>query len=149
MAVYPFWANVASHVGRILKLQDSFQLRSIQRRLREQYGQRETVSRSAQRIIRSFVDWGVLQDGEKNGIYMRGKSVILPEPAIIAWLVEAYMHAYPNNATPLKAIIDATCFFPFRMQYVSSKNLTASSNRLELVHHGLDQDLVVLSKGFG
>ena len=42
MAVYPFWAAVASHVGRLLKLQGSAAATHIQRRMREQYGERET-----------------------------------------------------------------------------------------------------------
>lgn len=29
-----------------------------QRRMREEYGERETVSRATQRVLRSFIDWG-------------------------------------------------------------------------------------------
>jgi hypothetical protein len=66
MAVYPFWAGVASHVGRLLKLQDSAAAAHIQRRIRKQYGERETVSRAAHRVLRSYVDWGVLSETGTN-----------------------------------------------------------------------------------
>ena len=145
MAVYPFWANVASHVGRILKLQNSFQLRSIQRRLREQYGERETVSRSTQRVIRSFWDWGVLQDGDKRGLYKQGKTIMLNEPALIAWLVEAYIYAFPDNSPALNLILNAPCFFPIKFNTLSSNILDGNSNRLEVIRHGLDQEMIVLN----
>jgi hypothetical protein len=46
MAVYPFWAAVAKQVGRLLRLQGSAAAAHVQRRVREQYGERETVSRA-------------------------------------------------------------------------------------------------------
>ncbi|GMA49210.1 hypothetical protein GCM10025857_05670 [Alicyclobacillus contaminans] len=58
MAVYPFWGVVAAHVGRLLKLQGTAVASQVQRRLREHYGERETVSRAVRRVLRSFVDWG-------------------------------------------------------------------------------------------
>ncbi|NLD05172.1 MAG: hypothetical protein GX672_04630, partial [Synergistaceae bacterium] len=44
MAVYPFWSSVATQTGRLLKLQDTAVASQIQRRIREQYGDRETAS---------------------------------------------------------------------------------------------------------
>jgi len=62
MAVYPFWGTVASHVGRLLNLQGTVSVNQIQRRVREQYGERATVSRAAQRVLRSIVNWKVLKE---------------------------------------------------------------------------------------
>jgi len=45
MAVYPFWGAVASSTGRLLRLQGTASASQVQRRLREKYGERETVSR--------------------------------------------------------------------------------------------------------
>ena len=56
MAVYPFWASVALQTGRLLKLQGSAAATQVQRRIREQYGERETVSRRARYVLRSYVD---------------------------------------------------------------------------------------------
>jgi len=68
MAVYPFWGATATQVGRLLKIQPSVTASQVQRRLREQYGERETVSRSAQRAMRSYVDWKVLSETETKGV---------------------------------------------------------------------------------
>jgi len=44
-AVYPFWFNVARQTGRLLALQDQVTQTQIINRLKEQYGDRQTVSR--------------------------------------------------------------------------------------------------------
>ena len=56
-AAYPFWFNVATQTGRLLKLQEQITQHQIFNRLKEQYGDRETVSRNARYTIRSFVAW--------------------------------------------------------------------------------------------
>ncbi len=45
MPVYPSWASVASQAGRLLKLRGSAKATRARRRIREQYGERKTVSR--------------------------------------------------------------------------------------------------------
>src|SRR5437764_12100172 len=67
MAVYPFFGAVAETVGRLMRLQGTCAAAQIQRRMREQLGERATVARAARRILRCFVDWGVLQ--ETQGVY--------------------------------------------------------------------------------
>ena len=52
-AVYPFWSGVAGHVGRLLRLQGTAAAAHVQRRTREQYGERETVSRRTRYVLRS------------------------------------------------------------------------------------------------
>jgi len=72
-AVYPFWSGVAVQVGRLLRHQGPAAAAHIQRRVREQYGEREPVSRAARRVLRSYLDWGVLQETDTKGIYTSGK----------------------------------------------------------------------------
>jgi len=52
-----------------LRLQGSAAAAHVQRRVREQYGERETVSRAARRVLRSYLDWGVLQETGAKGVY--------------------------------------------------------------------------------
>lgn len=72
MAAYPFWSGVAVQVGRLLKLQGAAAATHIQRRVRERYGERETAARAARRVLRSYLDWGVLQETGSRGIYCIG-----------------------------------------------------------------------------
>lgn len=146
MAVYPFWSGVATQTGRLLRLQGSAAAAHVQRRVREQYGERETVSRAARRVLRSYLDWGVLQETGTKGIYTAGATLAVDDSRLIAWLTEASLHAHPNGSAPLKDLIDSPSFFPFRIKPIHAENLVAASSRLDLLRHGLDNDLVMLRK---
>lgn len=145
MAVYPFWGNVAAQVGRLLRLQGSVTAGQVQRRVREQYGERDTVSRAAQRVLRSFVDWGVLREiSTTRGTYTAGLTRPIDQVEVIAWLAEAFLHAHPGGSVALRTVLDATSLFPFHLRYVPAAHLVAVCDRLDVLRHGLDQDLVML-----
>ena len=146
MAVYPFWSCVATQTGRLLRLQGSAAAAHVQRRVREQYGERETVSRAARRVLRSYLDWGVLQETGAKGIYSAGATLAIDDSRLIAWLAEASLHARANGSAPLKDLIDSPSFFPFRIKPVRAESLVAVSSRLDLLRHGLDDDLIMLRK---
>ena len=144
IAVYPFWSSVAMQVGRLLRLQGAVAAAQVQRRVREQYGERETVSRRARYALRSYLDWGVLQEASTKGIYSAGITLAVDDSRLIAWLVEASLHARANSSAPLKDLIDSPSLFPFRIKPVHADTLVSASSRLDLLRHGLDDDLVML-----
>ena len=144
MAVYPFWGAVAAHVGRLLRLQGTAAASQVQRRVREQYGERDTVSRAARRVLRSFVDWEVLKETSEKGIYTAGLSLAIAQVELIAWLAEAFLHAHPNGSVALRTVLDSTSLFPFRLSPISADHLLKVSGRLDVLRHGLDQDLIML-----
>jgi hypothetical protein len=144
MAVYPFWGAVAAHVGRLLRLQGTAAAAQVQRRLREHYGERDTVSRAARRVLRSFVDWGVLKETSEKGAYTQGISRAVDHPQLVAWLVEAFLHGHPNDSVALGTVLDSTSLFPFRLAHLPADRLAAVSARLEVLRHALDQDLIML-----
>ncbi|MEW6458640.1 MAG: hypothetical protein AB1441_06175 [Bacillota bacterium] len=146
MAVYPFWAAVAGHVGRLLKLQGSAAAAHVQRRMREQYGERETVSRAARRVMRSYVDWGVLSETAAKGVYAPGLSLPVDDAKLVSWLIEAALYARPNGSAALRELFDSTSQFPFRLKQITAENLSTMSPRLEFLRHGLDEDLVILRR---
>ena len=145
-AVYPFWSVVAINVGRLLKLQGSVAASQIQRRLREQYGERETVSRAARRVLRSYLDWGVLNESGVKGIYNAGGSIVVDDPRLISWLIEASLHARSNGSAPLKDVIESPSLFPFLLKPIQADSLLAVSANLDILRQGLDDDLVMLRK---
>lgn len=146
MAVYPFWASVAAQVGRLFRLQGSASAAHVQRRLREQYGERETVSRRARYVLRSYVDWGVLREAGAVGIYSACPSLAIDDSRLIAWLIEASLHTRSNGSAPLKEVIDSPGLFPFRLKPIRAESLLAVSTNLDVLRHGLDHDLVMLRK---
>lgn len=146
MAVYPFWANVAAQVGRLFRLQGSAAAVQVQRRLREQYGERETVSRRARYVLRSYVDWGVLRQAGDMGLYNACPSLAINESRLIAWLVEASLHARSNGAAPLKDVIGSPSLFPFRLKRIAPDQLATTSSRLDFLRQDLDSELVMIRR---
>jgi hypothetical protein len=144
MAVYPFWSGVAIQTGRLLRLQGSAAAAHVQRRVREQYGERETVSRAVRRVLRSYLDWGVLQETGAKGIYSTGATLAVDDSRLIAWLAEASLNARANGSALLKDLIDSPSFFPFRLAHISAEHVASLSPRLNVLRHGLDDDLVML-----
>ena len=144
MAIYPFWGVVAAQTGRLLRLQDIASAAHIQRRVREQYGERETVARAARRILRTFIDWNVLQDTSTKGVYARARRISIREPELITWLVEASLHAQTNGAAHSKELLDGPVLFPFQFEHISAEQLASLSPRLAILRHSLDDDLIML-----
>ncbi len=146
MAVYPFWSGVAMQVGRLLRLQGSSAATQVQRRIREQYGERETVQRRTRYVLRSYLDWGVLLETGTNGIYTAGAPLVVDDSRLIAWMVEAFLHTREGGSAPLKDVINSPIFFPFLIKPIHSESLVAASSRLDILRHGLDIDLVMLRR---
>lgn len=69
-AAYPFFADVAAHVGRLLALQGEVQTAQLQRRIVTTWGDRSTIPRALQRTLRSMADWGALADGSARGRFL-------------------------------------------------------------------------------
>jgi hypothetical protein len=148
MSVYPFWGAIATHTGRLIRLQGTVAASHIQRRVKEQYGERETVSRSTQRILRSFIDWGVLNETTKKGVYIQGKELFVRESGLISWLIESLLHTRSNGTASFNDLLDHPAIFPFKLAHISAENVASKSSRLNILRQGLDKELVILDENY-
>ena len=146
MAVYPFWAAVATQTGRLLKLQGTVAAAHVQRRVREQYGERETVARRARYVLRSFLDWGVLVETKEQGVYEKGSTLRLNNPQLIAWLIRASLHAKESGVAPLRELIDSPSFFPFKLAPIQAERIATETAEIDVLRQGLDEELMMLKK---
>jgi hypothetical protein len=143
IAVYPFVGVVAEAVGRLLRLQGTCAAAHVQRRVREQLGERETVARAARRVLRCFVDWDVLQETKEKGVYQSAPARPVTDRKLAAWLIEAVLLASNSSAASLKALPQSPMLFPFIMSRLNSAELEGR-NRLEWFRQGLDEEMVML-----
>lgn len=143
MAVYPFFGAVAENVGRLIRLQGLFAAASVQRRIKEQLGERETVSRATQRLLRCFVDWGVLQDTNEKGIYQPASVQLVDNRRLVAWLIEAVLIASNSNSQALGVISQTPALFPFLVSPINLRDVE-KNQRLEFFCQGLDENMVML-----
>ena len=146
MAAYPFFGLVAQTVGRLLRLQGSAAAAQVQRRVREQLGERETVTRATRRTLRCFIDWGVLVETADKGVYHGAPLRPIRDQCLAAWVIEAMLLSSSSDAVPLQALAQAPALFPFAIEPLRSTELSCNS-RLEVFRQGLDQDMVLLRDG--
>jgi hypothetical protein len=145
MAVYPFFSAVAEIVGRLVRLQGTCAAAHVQRRVREQLGERETVARAARRILRCFVDWGVMQETQKKGVYQAAPVRPVLDKQLAAWLAEATLIASGSDTGALKTLMQTPALFPFSLAPLYVTDLEYH-NRLELFRQSLDEDMLALRR---
>lgn len=144
IAAYPFWHKVAVQVGRLLNLQGIITQNQIRQRCFEAMGERSTVERSARRVIRSFVEWGVLKDSETKGCYEKVLPITITDQDLTAWLMEAALHATPEGKAPINLLLNNPAFFAFQIPAVTGDGITRFNPRLEFVRYGLDDEMLRL-----
>ena len=143
IAVYPFFGAVAATVGRLLRLQQDMSTAQVQRRIREQLGERETVARAARRIYRSFIDWHVLVESGIKGTYSKAKPIAIPDRDFSSWMAECVLQGSRSNCTPLEQMNNHPSCFPFETPRLTVDVLQGAP-RLEVIRHGVDQEIVRL-----
>ena len=143
-AVYPFWFNVARQTGRLLALQDQVTQTQIINRLKEQYGDRQTVSRYARFVIRSFVAWGALKDSEAKGCYEKAVPVSIADANLGIQMFESALLATPEAKGALGLLLNNPAFFPFHLPVMTGDFVSQRSDRIDVVRYGLDDELLKL-----
>lgn len=116
-------------------------MRLVQRRIREQLGERETVSRAARRIYRSFIDWEVLSETGTKGIYAKSPPLRISDSHLVAWLFECILHLNGTGWTPTASLDGHPSLFPFAI-HTSAREALQGRPRLESMRHGMDQEMV-------
>lgn len=143
-AAYPFWFEVAAKVGRLLNLQDQVTQAQVVLRLKESYGDRQTISRRARYVIRSFVSWGVLKDSANKGSYEKSTPVPISNYTQAIYMIEAALNAMPEGKAALGLLLNNTAFFPFSLPVLRGDFIAQQTARIDVVRYGLDDELLKL-----
>lgn len=142
-AGHPVVWETASVIGRLLKLQDEASLSQVRARIVEIYGERSTVVRASQRILRSFSDWRVLKEMPASGVYRAGDAQHLEDPEVLAWLIEASLFASGQKAKVLPTLLSSPSLFPFDTSSTGQR-IPDTNPRIALYRQGRNEELVSL-----
>ena len=141
-AGYRFFGDVAASAGRLLHLQGDMNLAQLTRRLREEWGDRSTLNRATQRVIRSMVQWGALADTEARGVYASLPKRVPVSGELAEVLVESLL-IHNGKAIPIDQATRHPALFPFDVTLPG--HVLRQSPRFEVHRQGLDVDVVGLS----
>lgn len=142
IGTYPVFSDIASAVGRLLKLQGSFTLAVLSRRLAGSWGARSTLLRAIQRIVRSMVQWDVLKDMPTPGYFSGPTRPRRVGPDVGLILLEALLLDTEQACLPLGQLLTHPSLFPFELALNLDHVRAAVPFRLH--REGLDSDIVEL-----
>ena len=142
MAVYPFFGMVADATGRLLRLQGTTAAAQVQRRVREQLGERETVSRAARRVLRSFIDWGVLLETNDTGIYRGAPKRTVDDVLLCIWAIKAILFAKGGTPLPVPGVVQGPHLFPFNIALPPMRALE-TCKAFDVTRYGLNDEILL------
>jgi hypothetical protein len=143
MAAYPFWRLVAEVTGRLFRLQGTVTPLQVQRRVKEIFGEREAVARSARYVLRAFADWNVINDLTTKGEYSPVQTIPIADLDVAAWLFETAVVSRGLDASDFQTLVNGPCFFPFDIRKIAPEQI-ARSGRVEVLRHGMEEALLQL-----
>lgn len=145
VGTYPLFTDAASAIGRLLALQGQFTLSHLTRRLVGAWGERSTLERAAQRVVRSMVQWEVLRDVDSHGVFEAAARRRKVGSSVGLVLIEGLLVDADEEAVSLDQLTGHPALFPFDVDVNASHVRGASQFRVH--RQGLDSDFVELAGG--
>jgi len=115
LAAYPFFLDVAAQIGKLLSLNGDCIFAQIHQRMVDRWGERSTLTRAVQRILRSMIGWGVLQEGATSGGYRPLCQRLPVAETTTVLLLEGLLHA-EGHGLALGPLASHPALFPFALK---------------------------------
>ncbi len=143
IAAYPFIGSVAESLGRLLKLQKEARIADVERRIREQHGDRAFVKRITHYNISSFLDWGVVAETKQRGVYHSTKLTRPHSGEQLAWLAEGLLISRDKTQIAFSELCNHPALFPIALAGLNASVLQGHP-RLRCERQSLNQEFVFL-----
>jgi hypothetical protein len=138
LLAYPFFHDVAGVAGRLFDLQGEFESTQVLRRMQESWGQRTTLERAVQRLLRTFANWGVTRSLPSAGhVYQATPPHQTSNSELALWFLECLLH---DRQLPLAELVQSPAAFPFDLADHAAG--VRRSNRFDVSRQGLDLEMV-------
>jgi hypothetical protein len=149
LLAYPFFHDVASMVGQLLRLQAEFESVQVRQRIRERWGQRTTLDRAINRAVQTFTDWHVIiPSGSESRIYYAAPFRQTGNSALALWFMACAIQgigqasARYDQHLPLSQLIQSPAIFPFDL--TPHLAMLRRSERFQISHQGLNLEMIAL-----
>ena len=123
---HPFFLDVATHVGKLIRLHGNANRTQIRRRMTEIWGDRSTLERTIQHVLRSLVQWGLLEPGQEHGSLVGRPQRIQVDQNVSQLLIHAVLLG-PGKGLAFSQLIEHPALFPFRLD-LSVRELMRNPN---------------------
>lgn len=110
---YPFFRQCTNLIGQVSRIQDSMTRQLIKNRLAGTLGHYGSLNRSAERVMASLLDWGVLSDIGNNTYKPNSSQFSIDNKDVEAWLLACALFSHPANELPFSDLITLPELFPF------------------------------------
>lgn len=137
-AAYPYWFNIAVQTGRLFNLQDAVTASQIVTRLKEIYGDRQTIMRTSRYVLRSFIAWDLIRDSARKGNYIKSEPIHIHDMRNVAFLLLSAFYAMGNPQADFNVILHSPAFFAFNMPSIAAETLHQLSDNIEIAQIGAD-----------
>jgi len=140
LLAYPFFRDVAATVGHLGRLQSVFGLAQVQRRMVESWGERTTLQRAVQRLVRTFATWGVLLEVKGRGNYAIIPGLRTDKRELALWVLDCALRARDSEQVLLQKLGQLPYMFPFDLlPFVGD---VRRSSRFQVTRQGLDMEMI-------
>ncbi|MER9225798.1 hypothetical protein NKI39_09085 [Mesorhizobium sp. M0664] len=142
IATHPFFFDVAADLGKLLALHGQGNRSQVKRRMTEAWGDRSTLERTIQHVIKSMAQWGVLHPGLEKGSLAGGRKPIQVSNEIAGLLVRGVLLSQGHGIS-IAQLVSHPALFPFNIKL----NVETLRNRhgLKIQRQGDQSDFVELA----
>jgi len=144
IGTYRFFCDVAVRVGKLLALNGEANLSQVGRRMTESWGDRSTLPRAIQRVLRSMVQWEALRDGPAKGTFVAPTKRTAISDQIGELLLQAMLVSH-GRGVPLSQLTGHPALFPFGIHL--SATAMRKSGCVLIQRQGDQTDFIELGQG--
>jgi hypothetical protein len=140
---HPFFYDVVANVGKLLILNTQVNRSQIKRRMTDSWGDRSTLERTIQHVLRSVRQWGLLREGPDKGSLIAPPRRIPVNDEIGELLFHAILLSH-GSGLPLSQLVSHPALFPFDIRL--SVTTLRQSRHMCVVRQGDQIDFLELAQ---
>jgi hypothetical protein len=114
LLAFPFFRDIAAIVGRLLRIQGQCSVGQVTDRMIASWGERTTLVRATQRVLRSCAAWGTLSETTARGTYLATATQQTTTTTTLRdWFLEAILRAHETDGVLADELTRLPEIYPF------------------------------------